>query len=532
MSESPPQPTLKLLPPEKHPFDNPDLPSYQHPSYRAVLPALIMIQDLWQGQWSWMQNGAVTALDVAKKYLPQEEKETDASYKARLLRSPFDNYLKDAIVGFSGLLSTLLVGETVIDSVKENIQDVDLTGSNLATFWSYCTESALKHGCTSVLTEYPQDPLDEEGNPIIQDLEIEREIRLRPYFCHIERYDILNWKRHFEHGKMILDVVVIRETVSEPLGIFGLTEVTQYRVLEPGAFSVWRIYEDDLGLPMAVIHESGLMLDAKKAPLPVIPLTLFSVTEADPFSAMPPFLDLLALNIRHFQSTSDYYEILRLCNLPVPVRTGVVVPGQVDFSNVPDAVIGPRSMIDVPIGGDFAFAEPSGATVEATRNSIKDLEDAIERKTLAFVGNGEAARTATEVSLKSAQTQATLQNMGVLKESAIEEALKHWALYLGMTEGGGTIECVKDVLTGPFDAQKIQALSALVTATQLDLETFLELLRDGKVIKKDADIPKIVSLVKAAKAEAMQQTLDAMAASALATPTAKRNPETDEAEAA
>lgn len=472
-------------------YGSPDLPSYQHPDYRHIAPQLELSNDVYRGLSAWVVAGKVISAEKAVRYLPREEKERPKAYGNRLQRSLFTNFYRPAIRGFAGLLSDFTVAESTIASIKENVKDVNLQGDNLHTFLCLADELVLRDGFCGVLVDFPAQPTDEDGEPLIRDREMEERFNLRPYTSLMERKDILNWRTRYINGRLSLEQCTIRRTVQEPVGLFGVEEQVQYQVWFPGGYELWVEQEED---GKTAIVKSGMV----EISLPVIPIVLYSYVDSDPFCTTPPLYDLALMNISHYQLYSDYREVMHKCNLPVPVRKGLIQAGMNDYSSLPPIVIGANSGIDVTSEGDFYFAEPTGNAIGTTRQAIADLEAGMLREALNFFGADDSAqKTVKEVELRSAQTRASLLLMAQAKESAVEEIFSLWSLWMNKGANGGGIEINKSLLSSPLTPQAIQVFSSLVTLGQLDLETFIQILRDGKAIPKEVQIPDLMQRVGA-----------------------------------
>jgi hypothetical protein len=137
----------------------------------------------------------------------------------------------------------------------------------------------------------------------------------------------------------------------------------------------------------------------------------------------------------------------------------LVQPGQRN-SEIPPLVIGNTTCIDVPVGGAFAFAEPSGSALGATRAAIQDQHFAIDKQTLQYLGEGKAGNTtATEAAMSAKQTEGTIQGMAEAKESAFQVLFKYWAQYTDAgVEEAGEIEVNDDMLSLPTTPEQVSML--------------------------------------------------------------------------
>lgn len=475
------------------PATNPDLPSYQNPEYRSIAPRLRVSRDIFQGITAWVIDGKVVDSNRASRYLPKEEAERPKPYLNRLLRSLLVNFYRPAIRGFAGLLSDFELSDRVPQSLRENEQNINLQGDSLTSLLAQADELVLRDGFCGVLVDFPQRPVDDEGRSLITDADAERRFNLRPYLILVERSDILNWRvRTARSGKREAEQVTIRRTETRPVGLYGSEEITTYQVWESSGYETFEILVDDSGIDSTPIVRS---LGFVEVSLSQIPIVFYSTTSLDPFLSTPPLYDLALINICHYQLLSDYFEVMYKCNRPVPVRTGLIQHGSYDLNDLPPLIIGPNSVVDVPEGGMFGFAEPTGAAIAATRQALHDLEMAMLREALNFFGDGDTTKTAREVDLRSSQTRATISLLAEQKESAVEQIFSLWSQWMNQGADGGTIEVNKSLLRSPLDSQVMQVLSSLVTVGQLDIETFAQILQEGKVLPKSVSAADVINRI-------------------------------------
>lgn len=461
---------MRLIPPN----NDLNLPSFTRPEYQEIKEEMLLVWDCWNE----LKGGK-------QKYLTQEAKEPSEAYRDRLNRTAFDNRFKPAIAGHAGLLSDFSLTEDTAPSIKEAKNNVDMQGSDLHAFWQECDFLALRDGWCGILVEYPP------ANPSIQNNADFLQSGRRPYLVAVDRRDILNWHVEYVNGAAVIKRVTICERRLEPDGLFGVKEQTYYRVLVPGTWYLFQIVESN-GNWQAVPIEQGV------TSLAVVPLVYYSVSETKLFEGLPPFLNLARLNVEHFQKRSQLNEVLRKCNLPVPVRKGLV-KSAVDLKNLPPLIIGPNSVLDIPADGDFYFAEPSGSAIAATSSDLAKLEAAMDRVSLAFLVGGEGPqRTATEVVLDSAQTQSSLKLMAQRKASAAEQVFKLWTAYTGEATSGG-LNINESILQLPLSPEQVDRIESLATQGFISQQTLLMLLQVGKVLPREFDLEQEVSKTASVK---------------------------------
>jgi len=444
-------------------------PNYVHPLVLDYRWEMGFLKEVWDG---------LRGAGVKGKYCPKEEREPGRAYQQRLDRCRFDNRFQPAIKDYSGLLSVFTLNEDTPKSIISNKENIDQQGSSIWTFLSEADQMALRDGWCGIYVDYP--PTDEniqsQGDLLASDR--------RPYLVLIERGSVINWDFEYDiNGKPVLKMLVLQESVFVRTGKYGHTLIQQYRVLYPGSFEVWGLVPSP---ETQNVSDTVLELfEAGETSLETIPFVYYSVSGGGLFQSPAPFLNLALLNVEHYQKRSQKNEVLRKCNLPVPVRRGAIRDPKTN--QFPPLIIGPNSCVDVPENGDFFFAEPSGAAIASTSEDIKQLELAMDRTTLDFLTNGDGQKTATEVIIDSAKTGASLTDMARRKESAVQSTFELWIAYTGESEGGG-ITMDESLLQTPMSPEEIGQITNLASQGFISQKTLLTTLQQGKILSKDFDV--------------------------------------------
>lgn len=474
-------------------YDNPELPSYLPSEYRYRLWLWTFLADMYQGRSAWYIPGrGIVDLQKAQAYLPQNPREPDAAYRVRHNLSKFDNRFAPALRGYAGLFSDFKI-VSPHPTIEQYANDVDLSGNSWEVFCYEADILALRDRYCGVMVDFPSQELDEEGRPIPRTALDDLINPLRPYLVLIDAKNILNWKIETINGKAIIQQVTIREFRYEEKGRFGGEWVTYYRVLEPGYYEIWR--ESERTESGTVIKDVNLV-ESGTTTLSEVPLVFYCVADMDPFAGDPPFLNLAELNLDHYQTRSDLRMVMHKCNLPTPVRVGVIGPGM-PAEEAPELALGPNSFVDVPLGGDFKFAEPTGVAIGSTRLELDKLEEDMKEEILSFQFSPASRKTAKEVGIESAQTQSVLAGMGRIKESNVNKVLNLWARYFG-AESGGTIVVNKTLLQAPLSSDQINAIAGLAAQGILGQELTIRLLQEGKIIPQGIDLDEIPPLPEVA----------------------------------
>jgi hypothetical protein len=467
-----------------------DFPDYIHPDLEDILEDLELVNDLWEG----MRKNTI------RKYIHQHAKEPDDAYKLRLKRSEFDNYFRPTIEGYSGLLSNFTLSQDVALSIVEHQNDIDGQGNDLRVFLADADNAVLRDGCCGFIIDFP----DTTGLNIVSPLDL-KTANLRPYLSLVERRQMINWRQILLNGKQILSLLIIEVTTLEEKGEYGVSPKTIYRVFKRGnekngnrcqvmEFSI----EEESGKKTLIIEKEPVSLTAQE-----IPIVLYSTSERNPLTTIPPFLNTAKLNTKLLRKQSELDEVMYRINLPVPVREGAegsynAITQKVEY---PPLVLGSNSAVDVPIGGKFYFAEPTGAAIAGTQADIASLKQAIDRVSLAFLGGSkEGSMTATEALLNTAQVTTTINTIARRKESVVEAIFQWWIFYTG-EKTGGTIAIDDSVIQPAMTDQGAQVVLDAM-GVSISRELGFTILRDRNWLPEGIDIEKEIAMMERLSSQA------------------------------
>ncbi|NBT32475.1 MAG: hypothetical protein EBT13_11420, partial [Rhodobacteraceae bacterium] len=171
-------------------------------------------------------NGTNYLRDLAATYLPQEPREDDEAWEARVNRSvlsPFTSRLIEAAAGAILRKPIHIEGDPFWLDLADNI---DGLGSNLNEYALRALVSSLTYGHSAILVDYPPAPA-------VRTLAEERALNRLPYFVHIDAPQIWGWRKDSRNR---LTQIRIHDYDLEPQGEFGETQVEQMRVIYPGHY--------------------------------------------------------------------------------------------------------------------------------------------------------------------------------------------------------------------------------------------------------------------------------------------------------
>ena len=416
-------------------------------AWHAMEPAWILIEDL--------VGGTVAMRKRHRTYLPQEPREQDSSYDARLARSVCPPYL----VRIERMLAGMLTRKPVRlndtgDTIREQLFDVDLQGNDLNT-WCYETaRKMIRYGHVGVLVDAPQN-----GG--------------RPYWIAYSPRDILGWRTELEDGAQKLTQLRLREVVTEPDGDYGEKAVEQVRVLTPGAYELHR--KDDENGDFKLHDEGTTTLDR-------IPFSVAYSDRIGYLESRPPLQDIAELNLKTYQVQSDLDNQLHISAVPMLAFYGFP-------SSAEEVSAGPGEAIAFPAEGRAEYIEPGGRSFDYQFQRLDQLASQINELGLAAVlGQKLSAETAEAKRIDRSQGDSTMMVIAQNMQDAIDNCLQFHAEFLSTPEQAGSCYVNRDFLGSRLEPQDVLALLQVYTAGTITQETFLTRLSEGEVLGDDFDI--------------------------------------------
>lgn len=438
-------------------------PDYQKKQYQQMLSRWTLINDV--------SGGSETIKNATTTYLPKENAETDKSYKARHSRAVwFDafNQTVGSIVGVS-LAKKPVYGEDVPQNILDILENADGAGSHIDVMTKKFFDGAIRKGINYWLVDMPS--YDET----ITSLADERATGRRPYLVDVDPDAIINWKTEIINGQVVLSLVVIKESVTEPLDDFEDLEITQYRVLRRGSWQIWR----ESG---TTTQKSWSVSDEGTTSLPYIPLVSLDLDDNMPLmEAKPPLYDLAELNISHYQLYTDSRNSAHIASVPMLLMLGFQedeAKGMVISAN--------RAITSTNQDAKVSWLDYDGKGVELNRSLMQDLERQMSVLGLAVLAEKTVEVTATEKEIDAEQSQSKVVGWVRALKDSLENMLQIMADYTGQASGG-SVEVNQDILSTPMTTEVMNAYSDMVLKGQLSVGTMWQMLLAGKRLHDDFD---------------------------------------------
>jgi len=367
-------------------------------------------------------------------YLPRGEREPETAYRRRVEAALPSGFFRDALRTFAGMLSR--ESWTDLPSGLELVlSDVDGRGSDLGAFLAAADLLVLRDGGCLLLVLPPDHLWPSEGD---RQQALRRGDRLSlPRLQLIARSDLLNWELPHSHGLPVR--VSWREL--KPGQELPPTAASQPWSEMPCPWLYRSLLLRDGGIELSTHtlladpqSPSGWQVERLEQRfyqgLQQLPALWYSSDGAGFGEGELPHLGLAHQYLNQFRCQSDYQELLSRCALPVGVRTGVV-GGVGQPSGSEPVVLGPNTVMDLPEGASFQFAEVQARSLAEHRAWLEVLDAAMRRDALIPSSSGGVARTAMEISLAASQSYALLQSQAIQKASLFSSLLLHWCAITG-----------------------------------------------------------------------------------------------------
>ena len=406
-----------------------------------------------------LQGGTFAVRKKHRQLLPQEPRETDESYDARLFRSVCPPFMVRLERMLAGMLTRKPVRlEDVSDVVTEQLFDVDLQGNDLNVFTFLTSQLCIRYGHVGVLVDAPK--AGENG---------------RPYWTQYSPPDILGWRSEISSGKQQLTQLRLREKITVPDGLYGEKQVEQVRVLTPGAFEIHQ--KDKKG--------DFVLVDEGRTSLSEIPFAVAYSNRVGVLESRPPLADIAELNLKAYQVQSDLDNQLHISAVPMLAIYGFPQSAE-------EISAGPGEALSLPTEARSEYIEPSGNSYNAQFQRLEQIAQQINELGLAAVlGQKLSAETAEAKRIDRSQGDSTMMVIAQQMQDLIDNCLTFHAQFMQQSQAGSSF-INRDFLATRLEPQEIQALLQLYTAGTITQETLLNQLSAGEVLGDEFDVEEEV----------------------------------------
>jgi hypothetical protein len=436
------------------------------------------MSERWQPMLVCM-GGTQTFRENAGQLLPIEPKEDEAAWRRRVshaVLSPFTMRIADQAAGLICRKPIQLEPKEEDGEVDEYwtewIKDVDGYGTDIDAFARRVVLNSLLLGHSAVLVDFPST---EPAENLLQ----ERQLGLRPYFLEVRADQILGWRKEADSPLAPVNQIRISEYVTESVGMFGDRAVHQIRVLERGAWSIWRKGEDGWAK-----YQDGT------TSLPVIPLAVTYSSKVSELMSVPPLLPLANLNLLHGQRQADLQHALHVAALPVMYLKGYEDNGD-------EIALSANSAILLPESGDVGYAEPASSAFESQQAFITELENQMRNLGISTLfSQTYVGETAEAKAMDRSDSDSMLSIVSQDLENALQNAMEMAAAFVGIE--APRVAVSRDFDLQKLDGQQVAQYMSMWTQGAITHQTLLEILSRGECLP-DLDIEAEIEMIESSK---------------------------------
>jgi len=339
-------------------------------------------------------------------------------------------------------------------------------------------EDCLGYGLAGILVDFPDAtdvPAAENG---VRTLADERAAGLRPYWIHIRPWQILGWRAKRQAGAWVLLQLRLLETVEEEDGDHGTKMVEQVRVLEPGAWTIYRRSKVGDKDEWTLYNEGATTLDV----IPFVPCygkrKGFMVSE-------PPLIEVANLNVAHWQSGSDQQTLLHVARVPILTVTGVQDGIGPNGEAVPwTFTVGASAAVKLPMGATMDFVEHTGKAIEAGAQDLETLEERMRQAGAELLVIAPGKVTATQIHSENAVAMSALQRITLSLQDELNTALQFTAMWVGQ-QTGGSVTLFRDFAAATLAEASAELLLKTTQSGYLSKRTYFKELQRRGIVSAD-----------------------------------------------
>lgn len=445
----------------------PDTPSS---SYVAMAPLWDKIDAVLGGTESMRGRSTL--------YLPQHYRESQETYEERLSRAILINSTEQTLGGWVGrpFSKPMQRNPDIPDQFEDFLEDVDMLGNNLDVFCRQWFREGVAKGFSHVLVDFPDGT---QGEDVVRTLADDRRDGLRPFLVHLPPENVIAAYSEVVGGRERLTHVRIREDVIERVGYDEVLH-ERVRVYEPGVVS---LFEKRQTKGKRV---EWVQIEEREYGLPYVPMVTYYSQREGFMLSKPPLLDLVNMNIAHWQSMSDQIAVLTVARFPMLAASGGLDGG--GESGESEVIVGPKALLESrdPAGRVY-YVEHSGKAIASGRTDLMDLEEKMAKYGAEYLTKKPGRQTATARSLDSAEATSPLQDMVHRFVDSVNLVLQYVADWSGL-ETGGTVDLNTDFGLSGQDTAALQTLLETSRNRDISREAFLRELQRYNVLDRSYDM--------------------------------------------
>lgn len=358
---------------------------------------------------------------------------------------------------------------TIPDVLVPHLLNIDLAGTGYDAFKHQAGAEVLEVGRYGVLVDWSAE-------------------QRRPFWRPYETEQIDNWVYGIRGGQKVLEMVKLRESVTERSSSgFGGETAQRYRVVELDASGVVMAttytrrtrVSDNGGMTRIWDVEGPVPLARQGVALTEIPFVCFGRLDLDLCPQKPPLLGICDLQLDHYRLDGDVKWAVH-----VGCMGGLFVIGDGD-PDTPKAYYMGGAVNRLAADASVQFVTLPADMVDRARQ-----EKADDERRMALMGARmllapkREAETAEAALIQRDGESASLSMLSHAISAALTKCWQHHATWMGLPTDGVGDELSRDFFPHRLTPEEITAQLALVQAGKMSTETFLENLYAGEITRE------------------------------------------------
>lgn len=416
-------------------------------------------------------------------YLERLAEETDVEYIKRLRRTPFYNATWRTIAGFAGMLFRKPPVTETPKQLEKLLEDVTMSGMSFEAFAKEAAYENLTVSRLGILVDYPVQHSNADGSSVT--VAQAEKLGLRPVMQQYKAEAIIDWKHSFINNKNELVQIRLLEEHAVAKNEFETEFEIRIKVLDlfDGKYRIRNFKEDN---EEQIDDDIYPLMNGKN--LDYIPFYFIGPDNTEAGLDDPIMIDLIDLNIKHFQVSADYEHGCHFTGLPT-----AVISGYQDSVNMETGKTNPTNFyIGSPTAWVFPDPNASANYLEFTGQGLTALKDNLAGKENQMAAIGARMLAPEKAGVEAAQTlimrhsgeHSILAAIAISVSEGLTKALKVFAEWAGIN-GQIKFEINRDFIPVVADSGLITQLLSLVQAGKLDDESLFDWLKRADLIKPE-----------------------------------------------
>ena len=386
-------------------YSDPSKPNYRPGWWRRSV-------EHWQKTLDWC--GFLDDPDFKNLYLTEVPGEFKEDRLSRIMAEDPEPFFKDAVNDHASIFTQFEIAEDAPESLTDYQDNVNQEGADL---WQWSAD--------------PFRALFRDGGALVG-ADIDRRVvqgQRRPRLVWVPLRDVYWVEYRNIGGAAVFARCAIRKTINTLSSDGALQLRSQFWAYELDdnqrcSLTVWQ--EDDNA--KLIEGEQIPLVDAANQPLTRLPFSdklcfMGDLNMDAERLIMSPFADVLSLNIKHYNQSSELSTIRRKTACPTVIRYWS--PGVPE--SIPPFYAGSGKTQDYNDGSRVEYLELKGQSMPELRTGVEDTERKIKERDNKLFHAG-AVMSATEAAIENQKAKVGMPLIKALIESAYQDLFTIWEL--------------------------------------------------------------------------------------------------------